>query len=72
MARMPMLSAVIVLSLGVGIGVNTAVFSWIQLFVFNPLPGFVAAARCTSSSRAPRRGRTRAPRGRNTAISAND
>ena len=39
MARMPMLSAVIILSLAVGIGVNTAVFSWIQLFVFNPLPG---------------------------------
>ena len=30
MARMPMLSAVIILSLAVGIGVNTAVFSWIQ------------------------------------------
>src|SRR5688572_24640196 len=39
MARMPLLSAVIVLSLAVGIGVNTAVFSWIQLFLFNPLPG---------------------------------
>ena len=39
MVRMPLLSAVIVLSLAVGIGVNTAVFSWIQLFVFTPLPG---------------------------------
>ena len=39
MARMPLLSAVIIVSLAVGIGVNTAVFSWIQLFVFNPLPG---------------------------------
>ena len=43
MARMPMLSAVIVLSLAVGIGVNTAVFSWIQLFVFDPLPGVRAS-----------------------------
>src|SRR5687768_4384285 len=38
-ARTPVLAAVVVLSLAVGIGVNTAVFSWIQLFVFNPLPG---------------------------------
>src|ERR671925_318018 len=29
-ARMPLVSAVIVLSLGVGIGVNTAVFSWME------------------------------------------
>ena len=43
MARMPMLSAVIVLSLAVGIGVNTAVFSWLQLFVFDPLPGVRAS-----------------------------
>ena len=28
--RMPGLAAVVILSLGVGIGVNTAVFSWIQ------------------------------------------
>ena len=39
MMRMPLVASVIVLSLAVGIGVNTAVFSWIQLFVFNPLPG---------------------------------
>ncbi len=38
-ARMPLLAAVVIISLGVGIGVNTTVFSWIQLFVFNPLPG---------------------------------
>ena len=29
LARMPGLTAVVVLSLSVGIGVNTAVFSWI-------------------------------------------
>ncbi|MBV8834585.1 MAG: ABC transporter permease [Acidobacteriaceae bacterium] len=36
--RMPLIAAVIVLSLAVGIGVNTAVFSWIQAVVFQPLP----------------------------------
>lgn len=37
--RMPGLAAVVVLSLGVGIGLNTAVFSWIQAIVLAPLPG---------------------------------
>jgi len=37
--RMPGLSAVVILSLGVGIGVNTAVFSWIQAIVLTPIPG---------------------------------
>lgn len=37
--RMPAVSAVVVLSLGAGIGINTVVFSWIQLRVFKPLPG---------------------------------
>ncbi len=37
--RMPGLATVVVLSLGVGIGVNTAVFSWIQATVTRPLPG---------------------------------
>src|SRR5258707_10683678 len=43
--RMPGLSAVVVLSLGVGIGVNTAVFSWIQAVVLRPLPGVPDASR---------------------------
>jgi predicted permease len=38
-ARMPGLAAVVVLSLGVGIGVNTAVFSWIQTVLLRPLAG---------------------------------
>ena len=38
-ARMPMVSAVIALSLAAGIGVNTVVFSWVQSRVFRPLPG---------------------------------
>ena len=37
--RMPGLAAVVVLSLGVGIGLNTAVFSWIQAIVLKPIPG---------------------------------
>jgi predicted permease len=42
--RMPGLAAVVILSLGIGIGVNTVVFSWMQLLVFNPLPGVKDAA----------------------------
>jgi putative ABC transport system permease protein len=38
-ARMPVLAAVVIVSLGVGVGVNTAVFSWIQAVVLRPLPG---------------------------------
>ena len=37
--RMPMLATVVVLSLGAGIGVNTAIFSCIQAVVLRPLPG---------------------------------
>lgn len=43
-SRMPVLAAVVIISLGVGIGVNTAVFSWIQAMVFQPLPGVRNAA----------------------------
>ena len=38
-ARMPALAAVVIASLGVGIGANTVVFSWIQAVVFSPIPG---------------------------------
>jgi predicted permease len=37
--RMPALSAVIVVSLALGIGINTVVFSWIQARVLRPIPG---------------------------------
>ncbi len=37
--RMPGLAAVVILSLGVGIGVNTTVFSWIQALLLKPIPG---------------------------------
>jgi predicted permease len=36
---MPLLAAVIVCSLGIGIGVNTVVFSWIQAVVLRPIAG---------------------------------
>ena len=42
-ARMPGLAAVVILSLGIGIGVNTAVFSWIQAIVLKPLPAVADA-----------------------------
>ena len=36
--RMPVLAAVVIVSLGIGIGVNTVVFSWIQYRLLQPLP----------------------------------
>jgi predicted permease len=43
-SRMPLLAAVVIVSLGIGIGVNVVVFSWLQAVVLQPLPG-VAHAR---------------------------
>jgi predicted permease len=37
--RMPGLAIVVVVSLAVGIGVNAAIFSWIQALVIKPIPG---------------------------------
>jgi predicted permease len=42
--RMPALAAVIILSLAIGIGVNTTIFSWIQLILFQPMPAVSGAA----------------------------
>src|SRR5919106_4675412 len=42
--RTPILATVIVLSLAIGIGVNTVVFSWMQALVFRPVPGVADAA----------------------------
>jgi predicted permease len=44
LARMPILATVVVLSLAVGIGVNTAIFSWIEAVVFRPVPGVANAS----------------------------
>src|SRR3954469_1987984 len=43
-ARMPGLAVVVIVSLAIGIGVNAAIFSWIQGLVFKPLPGVRDAA----------------------------
>ena len=43
--RTPVLSAVVVLSLGVGIGVNTVVFSWLQGTIVHPLPAVADSGR---------------------------
>jgi predicted permease len=37
--RMPGLAAVIIVSLAIGIGVNTTILSWIQMILLHPLPG---------------------------------
>src|SRR5262249_6922051 len=41
--QMPIVSTVVVVSLAVGIGITTAVFSWVQAVVLRPLPGVAAA-----------------------------
>ncbi len=38
-AKAPVMSAVIVLSLALGLGANTAVFSWVHTVALEPLPG---------------------------------
>jgi predicted permease len=43
-SRMPGLAAVIILSLAIGIGVNTTIFSWIQLILFQPMPAVSGAS----------------------------
>ena len=43
--RMPVVATVVVVSLGVGIGANTAVFSWVQAMFLQPLPGVAGASR---------------------------
>lgn len=42
--RMPVLALVIVVSLAIGIGVNTTIFSWIQLILLQPLPGVIGGS----------------------------
>ena len=42
--RMPGLASVVIVSLGVGIGVNTAIFSWTETVVLKPLPAVTDAA----------------------------
>jgi len=42
--RMPALAAVVIGSLGMGIGANTIVFSWVQAVVVSPVPGIRGAS----------------------------
>jgi predicted permease len=42
---MPVVATVVVVSLGVGIGANTAIFSWVQAMFLQPLPGVAGASR---------------------------
>ena len=41
---MPLVSFVVVVSLAIGIGANTVVFSWLQMVRWKPLPGVAAAS----------------------------
>jgi predicted permease len=41
---MPLVSFVVVVSLAIGIGANTVVFSWLQMVKWKPLPGVAAAS----------------------------
>jgi predicted permease len=43
-SRMPGLAAVIIISLAIGIGVNTTIFSWVQMMLFEPMPAVSGAA----------------------------
>jgi predicted permease len=43
-SRMPALATVIIVSLAIGIGVNTTIFSWIQMVLFQPMPAVTGAA----------------------------
>lgn len=45
MARMPLLTAVIVVSLGIGIGANTAIFSGFEELILDPIPGVDGSSR---------------------------
>ena len=41
---MPLVSVVVIVSLAIGIGANTVVFSWLQMVKWKPLPGVAAAS----------------------------
>jgi predicted permease len=43
--RTPIVALVVIGSIAVGIGVNVTVFSWLQAFVFQPLPGVKNVSR---------------------------
>jgi len=69
-AKMPLLAAVTIVSLGAGIGVNTVVFTWVEAVVLKPIPGVADASAYYSSNRAPGMTSFPACRGWSTATSA--
>lgn len=56
LTKAPALAAVIVLSLAVGIGANTVVFSWIEAVFLDPLPGVEHGAQLITIEPRDRRG----------------
>jgi predicted permease len=48
LSRNPGFTLVAVLSIGIGIGASTTIFSWIRSFLLNPLPGSAYAERIVS------------------------
>lgn len=44
LCRMPLVSTVVIVSLAIGIGANTVVFSWLQMVRWKPLPGVAAVS----------------------------
>jgi len=71
-SRMPALAAVIIFSLAIGIGVNTTIFSWIQMILFQPLPPSAAHRTFCWSSLAQRRAVIPALPGSNIATCSRD
>ncbi len=48
LAKVPGFVAVVVLSLGLGVGATTTAFSWIDSFLLNPLPGVPSSSQLVS------------------------
>src|SRR5436190_137414 len=53
LARTPGFTAVAVLTLALGIGATTTVFSWIERVLLNPLPGVAEPGRVVEPAAAP-------------------
>jgi len=45
LARTPAFTAIAILTIGIGVAANTAIFSWIRMVLLNPLPGASDPAR---------------------------